>query len=473
MKLTGKLKTKAYYVGGRFLRSRQNEAEICVRDPGDLARITWNIATHREMIDRAVEAAVKALDRFDAAPRSGDWAALLRKLKAQMLNRRQELARAIATATGRPLWDARLEVRLSSVLVGEAADRPPPPAVSDDRYHGRVPLGVLALLSAADLPLIQPLSVLLEALPAGNGVILLPPAHCGPVGFLLAELLHECDLSSGAFALVHGEDEAAQYLTEHPGVNRALPPVASGPPEGGATDNDALVRAGDDLERAARATAIGAFLCSGQRRDSLKRIFVEHLAADEFCDTLVRVTRGLDLGHPLGDGTVAFFGPMATAPGRAALVDFAERGPGEAVLEGGVLDRPPAGLWVQPAIRRIGRDEARPSRVPQGPAVLLLDVERAGQAITAGRLQPELRTFTFLGREPENKFWTRTVNARFVGFGITSPGDWLRRAEAGEISLPWERPYATTPVSRPVRIAEDPRDDPAAGLPGFGKKDAR
>ena len=76
-------------------------------------------------------------------------------------------------------------------------------------------------------------------------------------------------------------------------------------------------------------------------------------------------------------------------------------------------------------------------------------------------------TFCFLGQQPDARRHTRAARARFVGFGITSPGDWVRRAEQGQLTLPWERPYPPSRVSRPVRVAEEAGEDPLAGLPGI------
>ncbi|NOZ85361.1 MAG: aldehyde dehydrogenase [Deltaproteobacteria bacterium] len=442
-----------------------------VPNPADQSETIWMTWMDKGLVDRAVESARSAFESY-TTPFHNDLTPFYGKLKAQLLNRRRELARTIALATGRPTWETELEVKASITMARRAEGVPPPRGMTRHGDFVRIPVGVIAFRCASDLPLLNTIEILVEAIAAGDSVVLLPPPEAGPVGLILAEMLHECDLDQGSFNLVQGDDSILDYLRGHPGVDRFITPPDQGPPKGGGSENDGLILREDDLDHAANAAAVGCFLSAGQRRDSLKRIFVEKDVAEEFAQALGRAASSLVPGDPVGQGRNRFFGPLATKENLQAFLEFEENGPGIPMGNGNVDEEngkklPENGLWAKPSVRLLQLNEARPARVPIGPTVLVMAVNGLDEVLPQARLEPSQRTFTFLGRGTAKLSMVRALRSRFVGVGITSPGEWLRMSGEDVVTLPWERQWRSN-LARSVILAEELRDDPFAGLPGLG-----
>jgi aminomuconate-semialdehyde/2-hydroxymuconate-6-semialdehyde dehydrogenase len=181
----------------------------------------------------AVDAARAALDGpwggFPAAKR----AQLLQAVAAGIERRFDELVAAEVADTGKPVSLAREmdiprsaanfrhAVEMISHTPNELFDSPTPDGSGALNYTVRTPVGVVAVVSPWNVPLLMLSSKVAPALACGNTVVVKPSEETPRTATLLGEIMNEAGVPAGVFNVVHGRgpDSAGEYLTRHPGVN--------------------------------------------------------------------------------------------------------------------------------------------------------------------------------------------------------------------------------------------------------------
>jgi acyl-CoA reductase-like NAD-dependent aldehyde dehydrogenase len=269
---------------------------------------------------------------------------------------------AAVAEVGQPRRFARRELASALGLLdalpqlAEAIRPRPVPAVSGSTLLEWAPYGVVLGWHAANSPAWVPSVVAASALVAGNAVLARPSARGRRTGALVLEAIGSA-WPGDAVVRVELAGPEAEPLVWDPGVHavvahastatckrqlaalgaayaagaRMRPYIAEG------SGNDALiVLAGADLERAARAAAIGGFANAGQLCMAAKRIIVERAAWKGFRPCLAAAVAALRVGDP--DDEATDVGPLAAGRAReaaqAALAEALARG-GEVVVGGG------------------------------------------------------------------------------------------------------------------------------------------
>jgi aldehyde dehydrogenase (NAD+) len=261
-------------------------------------------------VEAAVTAAVAAQAawaRTTVAARGG----LLRRI-AQLLERdREEVARIVATETGKSPRDARGEtdaaIEMGYFVAGEGRrfyGRTTTSAVPNRQAMTvRQPLGVAGLIIAANTPIANVAWKVFPALLCGNAAVLKPSEDTPQTANAFARLGAEAGLPRGLLNVVHGfGEEAGQPLVADPRVavvsftgstaaGRVIARVAGERLAkvclelGG--KNPLVVCDDADLERAADAAALSAFSNAGQRCSAGSRIIVFDGVYERFRELLV------------------------------------------------------------------------------------------------------------------------------------------------------------------------------------------
>jgi succinate-semialdehyde dehydrogenase/glutarate-semialdehyde dehydrogenase len=293
-----------------------------------------------DAVDDAVAAAAAAQRTWRDLPaaRRGEIVATAARAVAAHLD---ALARVLTTEQGKPLREARLEVRrfvhtlehyagLAKNLRGGYV-----PALDEGAYGMilKQPLGVVAAIVPWNFPLSLLGNKLGPALVAGNTVVA-KPAETTPLTTLrVAAILHEAGVPAGVVNVVTGVGpEAGRALVAHPGVRKVaftgstpvgkeIMAVAAGDLKrvtlelGG---SDPMIVCDDaDLDAAASAASVGRFFNCGQACLAVKRLYVFEQVADAFIERLrARVLR-LRVGP--GDADGVLLGPLHTARGRDVI----------------------------------------------------------------------------------------------------------------------------------------------------------
>ncbi|MGI5163073.1 2-hydroxymuconic semialdehyde dehydrogenase [Spirillospora sp. CA-253888] len=365
----------AHYVAGTFRTTGETFPLI---DPADGSVVGQVPEATREIVDEAVRAARAALDGGWAATGVEERAAAMRRIADGIQTRFDEFVDAEVADTGKPReLAATVDIpraignfrAYADLLYGrpERAYTTSVPGWSVGtgqalNYSVRRPLGVVAIISPWNLPLLLLTWKVAPALAAGNAVVAKPSEETPSTATLLASVIDQAGLPEGVFNLVHGHgsDAAGSFLTGHPGVDaiaftgesatgsaimrNAAPNVTPVSFELGGK-NPALVFADADFEAAVDGTVRSAFTHSGQICLCTERVYVERPIFEEFVAALGERARKLD-----------GYGPMISAQHRDKVLSYYRLAveEGATVVAGGGApsfgDGRDNGFYVEPTV---------------------------------------------------------------------------------------------------------------------------
>ncbi|WP_314411106.1 aldehyde dehydrogenase family protein [Streptomyces kroppenstedtii] len=336
--------------------------------------------------DAAVEAARRAFDH-------GEWprtpvterAALLRRVADLLVRDREKLGLLESRDAGKTLEEGRVDIDcvadafryFADLVVGEGGGRVVD-AGSDDIHSVVVhePLGVCAMITPWNYPLLQASWKVAPALAAGNTFVLKPSEITPLTTVALIELLVEAGLPAGVANLVTGPGHSVgARLAEHPGVDLVsfTGGLASGTKVAQAAaltvkkvalelggKNPNVVFADSCATEEGFDTAVdqalnAAFIHSGQVCSAGSRLIIEESVRDRFVAELVRRAELIRLGRGTEEGVEC--GPLVSAEQREKTEGYVAA----ALAEGAVLrtggarpdpsDRLPAtGYFYEPTV---------------------------------------------------------------------------------------------------------------------------
>ncbi|MGW3773721.1 2-hydroxymuconic semialdehyde dehydrogenase [Actinomadura verrucosospora] len=364
-----------HYVGGVF---RSDGPAFPLIAPADGTELGSVPEATREVVDDAVAAARSALKGPWGAMAAEERAAALRRVADGIQARFEEFVDAEVADTGRPRAFAEtVDVpravgnfrAYADLLYGrpERAYTTRVPGWSSGtgealNYTVRRPLGVVAVVSPWNLPLLLSTWKIAPALACGNAVVAKPSEETPSTATLLARVIDEAGLPGGVFNLVHGHGPGAagEFLTGHPGVDAI---AFTGESATGAAimrnaadhvtpvsfelggKNPALVFADADLDAAVDGTVRSSFTHSGQICLCTERVYVERPVFEEFVARLGERARALD-----------GYGPMISAGHRDKVLSYLRlaREEGATVVAGGGAprfgDARDGGFHVEPTV---------------------------------------------------------------------------------------------------------------------------
>ncbi|QLL64230.1 aldehyde dehydrogenase family protein (plasmid) [Sinorhizobium mexicanum] len=345
-----------------------------VVDPSTGREICSVPSASEDQVRRAVEAAAAAQPAW-AALEPWRRADSLRAMAACLLKNRQELAELISAEVGKPLRKSGEDVDNAAIYLGYMAewDRRIEGEIvpSDNRDETilltRVPVGVIAAITAWNYPLDLFIRKAAPALVTGNTMVV-KPTEVTPLATIRAiELIsdEEC-LPDGVLNLVTGGGAVGAQLCSHPLVNMitmtghrdtgkkimvtAAQTLARVSLELGGSA-PAIVWKDADLDLAADAIAFASFENTGQVCTSSERILVHRDVHDEFVERLVERANRLKVGSPREDVDL---GPLVSR-GQFRKVSEAisrARTEGATLRCGGhgLPALPREGYWVRPTV---------------------------------------------------------------------------------------------------------------------------
>lgn len=350
------------------------EAGLAVVDPTTEAEITVVPGASQDQLSRAIEAAAAAQPAW-AALEPWRRADALRAIRACLLQHKQELAELISREVGKPVRKAHDDVENTAIYLEYMAqwDRRiegeivPADNRSETILLNRVPIGVVAAITAWNYPLDLFIRKAAPALITGNTMVV-KPTEVAPLACIRAIQLitdHDC-LPAGVLNLITGGGPVGAALSSHPLVNmitmtghrdtgkkimtaaaRNLSRVSL--ELGGSAP--AIIWKDADLDLAADAIAFASFENTGQVCTSSERILVHEDVHDDFVERLVERANRLRLGVPHENVDL---GPLVNRTQYRKVIQAIEL----AQAEGGQLrcggndisSLPGKGYWVRPTV---------------------------------------------------------------------------------------------------------------------------
>jgi len=326
---------------------------------------------------QAVDVAVKAFE-------DGPWPRLSATARGRVLlrtavlvrERSEELARLEAQNGGKPIRDARDEIALvadvfdywggaANKIMGETV----PIQDSGLDLTLREPVGVCALITPWNFPLVIASWKIAPSLACGNTAVVKPASYTPLSVLRLAEILVEAGLPPEALSILPGPGSTVgTALVQDPRVAKVS---FTGSTEvgvgimaqaarnitrvslelGGKSAN--VIFADADFDRSVERAVWSVFGNCGQDCCARSRVLVERVVYEDFVTAMAKRTEQLKVGQPLDESTQ--IGPMISADQRRTSLDYLEIGKqeGARLVTGGTVPEVAAGdggFYLRPAV---------------------------------------------------------------------------------------------------------------------------
>ncbi|MFI5776073.1 aldehyde dehydrogenase [Nocardia sp. NPDC051570] len=362
------------FIGGAWVEPAGSE-RLQVISPATEEPVGSVPVVTRADVDAAVAAARRAFD-------SGPWPTLPPEQRAEVLTRiarlieerSADLIAALSAETGAP---AATAITLNQLPAVAALDSYAALAKSFPWTETRIgpfgttrvsrePMGVVAAVTAWNVPIFLAANKLAPALLAGCALVL-KPAPLTPLSTnLFAEICAQAGLPEGVLSVLPAEADVAEYLVGHPGVDKVTftGSTAVGRRVGArATEglkrvslelggkSAAILLPDMDLAASIPGLAFAGLLNSGQACVAQTRILAPRGRYDEIVDALADQVATMRVGYP--DDPQTQLGPLISRRQRERVEAYIATGRsegGRVVVGGGRpagLDR---GWFVEPTV---------------------------------------------------------------------------------------------------------------------------
>jgi len=400
--------TELLVVGGEH-RPAAEDNTFAVIEPGTGAPMAQVAEAGPEDARRAVDVAVQAFDE-GAWPRTSATlrGRVLLWASAMVRDRLEDLAELEARNVGKPIRDARDEIGIVADTLeywGGAANKifGETVPIQDPGLDVtlREPVGVCALITPWNFPLVISTWKIAPALACGNTIVVKPASYTPLSVLRLAEILVEAGLPPEAISVLPGPGSAVgNALVTDPRVNKV---GFTGSTEvgskimalaarnitrvslelGGKSAN--VVFADADIDTAVERSVWSVFGNTGQDCCARSRVFVERPAYDDFVAAMAKRTDELRVGPPLDEGTE--LGPMISAGQRETSLEYLEIGQkeGARLVTGGEIPQVAGGeggFYLRPAVLADVRNDTRVAQEEIfGPVACLISFDTEEEAI--------------------------------------------------------------------------------------------
>src|SRR5215831_8166621 len=305
----------------------QGEHQAEVRSPWDGRLITRVAQASAAQAEQALAVAFGARERLQRQS-TGKRREVLEGIVTGLRERAEEMAQAICHEGGKPIAQARAEVRRAIEVFRLAAaeltrfggsvvpvDLDPGTAGVECEVR-RFPAGVVVGIVPFNFPLNLGAHKVAPALAVGAPIIVKPPPQDPSAQLLLAEIVAQAGADPAAFQVVTSDNAVAERLatdartrilsfTGSAAVGWALKQKAPGRvllELGG--NAAALIGADADLDWAAQRCVAAGFGYAGQVCIKVQRIYVEKQAHAAFLERLLARTKAVPTGDPADERTV-------------------------------------------------------------------------------------------------------------------------------------------------------------------------
>jgi malonate-semialdehyde dehydrogenase (acetylating)/methylmalonate-semialdehyde dehydrogenase len=397
------------YIGGAW-RPASPEAEAAALDvtnPATGETLVRVPLSTRADLDAAVAAARAALPAWRGVSIIAR-AQKLFELRERLINRQEDIARAITLEMGKTIGDARAETARMIEMVEAACAIPTTMQgrILEDVSRGidahtiRQPVGVCAAIAPFNFPAMVPFWFLPFAIACGNTFVLKPSEQVPMTQQIAIEEIDALDLPAGVVNLVNGGREVVEGILEHPDID-AVSFVGSAPVARivyeqaakhgkrvqalGGAKNHMVVMGDAVIDKTVDAIIGSAFGAAGQRCMAGSVLVTVGDAHEKLMGPLTEATRALTVGDGLLESTDV--GPVISCQAAERITGYVDRAVASgasAVVDGRRSHRPAAepDAFIAPTIvdgvtpeMEIAREEVF------GPVLSVIGVDTLDDAI--------------------------------------------------------------------------------------------
>jgi aminomuconate-semialdehyde/2-hydroxymuconate-6-semialdehyde dehydrogenase len=373
------------YINGKFVDSQHYFNNI---NPVDGSIISKVSEADLQMIDAAVLAAKHSTW---SQLTLNERCTLLNKVADVMQEREQAFIDAEIADTGKSLFQVKTidiprgtaNFRFFADLVkypsNESFMTDTPQGGKALNYSVNKPLGVVAIISPWNLPLLLATWKIAPAMACGNSIIFKPSEETSSTAFLLAQVMDDVGIPKGAFNLILGRGYAVgDAITSHKNIDAITFTGASATGQrimaaaaatvkpisfelGG--KNSAVVFADVDINKAVEGVARSTFTNCGQVCLCTEKVYVHRSIFDVFVNKLKAHAAAIKIGYPQDKDV--FMGPLVSKAHQQKVLSYYElaRDEGAKVVYGGGVpkfsDERDNGCYIEPTIFTGLDDQAR------------------------------------------------------------------------------------------------------------------
>lgn len=311
------------FINGAYVESSENKT-FTVKNPATQEVIATVHEATKADVDRACRAARVAFE-------SGPWrtmpvserSAKIRRMAEIMMERREEIARMEALDVGKPypiayereIPRAAHNLTFFADFMEQQGGETFPMDEEYLNYTRYEPVGVAALITPWNLPLMLTTWKLGPCLAAGNTAVIKPAEHTPMTVSLLGEIAKEAGIPDGVVNVIQGfgGNSAGEYMTTHPDVDmvsftgetttgKTIMKSAADSLKrvsfelGGKAAN--IVFEDANLDKAVPTSITAAFMNSGQVCLAGSRILVQRGILDAFVEKFKEAANALKVGDP-------------------------------------------------------------------------------------------------------------------------------------------------------------------------------
>lgn len=436
-------------IDGEWIESSAAES-LPVEDPGTGERLGSTPLSPAAEVDEAVRAAREAFPEWRETP-AVERARVLFRLKALLEEHQDELAALLSSEHGKTVEECRGELRRGienvehacgtpNLMMGETLEDVAP---GIDCEAVRQPLGVFGAITPYNFPVMIPLWFWPYAVATGNTFVLKPSAQDPLTHQRVVGLAAEAGLPAGVLNVVHGDEETAEALVEHPDV-KGISSVGSSASarliyrnaaaEGkrvqalGGAKNHIVVMPDADYELAARSVVSSVYGSAGQRCLAGSVVVGVEDAYPEMKSRVLDRISSFRVGYGQDEGVD--MGPLISREHRDRVLNYIDRGEEEGAelhLDGRdvSVDDYPEGHWVGPTLfgrvdpeMDIGREEIFG---PVGSLMEASSLEDAVEQIHENQYGNATSIFTRSGRAAREFRYRAGISMIGVNIGVAAP----------------------------------------------------
>ncbi|GAA5047426.1 aldehyde dehydrogenase [Nocardia callitridis] len=362
------------FIGGRWSAPATSE-RVQVISPATLETVGSVPVVDKADVDAAIAAARSAFDH-------GPWPSTPPRERAEVLTRiarlieerSADLVATLSAETGGPQTATMTLNQLPSVAAldsyaGLAETFP----WQETRTGGfgttrvsREPLGVVAAVTAWNVPLFLAVNKLAPALLAGCSIVLKPAPLTPLSANLLADICTEAGLPEGVLSVLPAGPEVSEYLVSHPDVDKVsftgstavgkkIGAIATGQLKSVSLElggkSAAILLPDMDIAAGIPMLAFSGLMNSGQGCVAQTRILAPRERYDEIVDALVEHVKTMKVGEP--DDPATQLGPLISEQQRDRVESYIAKGKAEGarlVLGGGRPEGLERGWYLEPTI---------------------------------------------------------------------------------------------------------------------------
>ena len=361
--------------------SDENITKFC---PADTSMKLWSAHVNYQNIDKVITSAEEGYKVWRKIS-VNERIEYLKKFQQQVEKRKDEIARAIALETGKPLWESLTEASAISAKVNVTITD------SFDRIKNKVienvlpnitghfvykPLGVTLVIGPFNFPCHLANGQILAALLTGNSIIFKPSEKTIASSQMLIECFHAAGFPKGVINFINGTAKTTQDILRHKSVKaifftgsyaigkKILESVGTDVSKLVALElggkNTTIICSDVDIKHAIPELLRASYLSTGQRCTSTSVVVVHRSVEQEFIAKFKEAAMRIIIDHPIEFDSLPFMGPLIDEQALAKYNDslaLGEKNGAEILLPNKPLDLKFKGHYISPSMHYLKKAE--------------------------------------------------------------------------------------------------------------------